>query len=56
MNHDEKQFSLKHTWKGYVVMVRWATPDIVPGEFMWSRWHRVNKASLGEVMRRLSNE
>ena len=55
VSHDSKQFSLKHTWKGYVAIVRWAVPDEAPGVWVWSRWHRVDRVYLGEVMKRLSN-
>ena len=54
ISHNSREFSLKHTWRGYIVITRYAVVDIVPGTFRWSRWHNVNKTSLGEVMKRLS--
>lgn len=51
-----KQYTLKPTWFGFVVMDRRTVPDLVPGDFVWGKWRRAGITDLAEIMRRLSDD
>lgn len=52
----KKQFTLKPTWFGFIVMVRTPVPDITPGDWVWGKWRRAGISDLAEIMRRLRDD
>lgn len=54
MSAGQCQFTVDHTWRGLVIMVRRRVPTDIPGVWEWSPWRRAGKTELAEIMSRLS--
>jgi len=48
-----REFSLKPTLCGWIVMVREQVPGLAPGTWEWGRWRRIGIGELPEVVARL---
>ncbi len=51
-----KQFTLKATWFGFIVMVRSPVPASAYGDWEWGKWRRAGIGELAEIMKRLRDE
>ena len=49
-----RQYSLKPTLCGWVVMVRSQRPGHFPGHWIWGRWKRAGIGDLPDIAARLS--
>lgn len=48
----KREYSIKPTWYGLVVMVRYLCPDI-HGDYCWTKYEKATFKDLKEVIRRM---
>jgi hypothetical protein len=52
---DQREYTIRLTWRGLVVLVRYRRPGLIPGDFEWGRWRRTGLDEQRDVLERLTH-